>query len=228
MASASRSRPTRRRTLIKRARLNPSSRRWEPTLLYAACSASGRVASATTSCSPRSLTVSRRGSERGVLCPGPVLGSRSVAVSSTVVIRRSEAIGADPVRGGRRTRRSDRHGIAAYVWASAYWARRRAGWLESINFNPTAFEGHAYLLPSVCRSYSVVTSLLGGKGNIVATALAALFLTQPIVRSRLWGSTRHPDSGAGGRARGRGRAVQRRLGLRARRMRPSAVLAAPV
>jgi ribose transport system permease protein len=101
----------------------------------------------------------------------------TVAVKSTVVGRRFEAVGANP-RAGRATGlKINRHGIAAYVWAQVlYWLG--AVLLAGIIVQPTAFQGDAYLLPSVAAVVLGGTSLLGGKGNIVATALAALFLTQ--------------------------------------------------
>ena len=43
---------------------------------------------------------------------------------------------------------------------------------------PTAYEGDNYLLPTVAAVVLGGTSLLGGRGNLVATALAALFLSQ--------------------------------------------------
>jgi ribose transport system permease protein len=43
---------------------------------------------------------------------------------------------------------------------------------------PTAYEGDSYLLPTVAAVVLGGTSLLGGRGNLVATALAALFLSQ--------------------------------------------------
>jgi ribose transport system permease protein len=43
---------------------------------------------------------------------------------------------------------------------------------------PTAYEGDNYLLPSVAAVVLGGTSLLGGRGNLVATAIAALFLSQ--------------------------------------------------
>ena len=43
---------------------------------------------------------------------------------------------------------------------------------------PTAYQGDAYLLASVAAVVLGGTSLLGGRGNLVATAVAALFLTQ--------------------------------------------------
>ncbi len=101
----------------------------------------------------------------------------TVAVKSTVVGRRFEAVGANP-RAGRATGiKVNRHGIAAYLWAQVlYWLGGVL--LAGILVQPTAFQGDAYLLPSVAAVVLGGTSLLGGKGNIVATALAALFLTQ--------------------------------------------------
>ena len=101
----------------------------------------------------------------------------TVAVKHTVVGRRFEAVGANP-RAGRATGlKINRHGLAAYVWAQVlYWLG--AVLLAGIIVQPTAFPGDAYLLPSVAAVVLGGTSLLGGKGNIVATALAALFLTQ--------------------------------------------------
>ena len=43
---------------------------------------------------------------------------------------------------------------------------------------PTAYEGNNYLLPTVAAVVLGGTSLLGGRGNLVATAVAALFLSQ--------------------------------------------------
>ena len=50
--------------------------------------------------------------------------------------------------------------------------------LAGIVKQPTAFQGDAYLLPSVAAVVLGGTSLLGGRGNLVATAVAALFLSQ--------------------------------------------------
>ena len=50
--------------------------------------------------------------------------------------------------------------------------------LAGIVNQPTAYQGDSYLLPSVAAVVLGGTSLLGGRGNLVATAVAALFLTQ--------------------------------------------------
>ena len=43
---------------------------------------------------------------------------------------------------------------------------------------PSAFQGDSYLMPSIAAVVLGGTSLFGGAGNLAATAIAALFLTQ--------------------------------------------------
>ncbi len=43
---------------------------------------------------------------------------------------------------------------------------------------PSAFQGDGYLMPSIAAVVLGGTSLFGGAGNLVATVIAALFLTQ--------------------------------------------------
>ena len=80
---------------------------------------------------------------------------------------------------------------------------------------PTAYEGDNYLLPTVAAVVLGGTSLLGGRGNLVATAIAALFLSQldQFVLA-LGRRVRDPHARPGGGARGRCRALHRRLGRR--------------
>jgi ribose transport system permease protein len=105
------------------------------------------------------------------------VAATTVAVKSSVVGRRFEAIGANPRAGRASGLKVNRHGVAAYIWAQVlYWLG--AVLLAGIIVQPTAFQGDAYLLPSVAAVVLGGTSLLGGKGNIAATAVAALFLTQ--------------------------------------------------
>lgn len=101
----------------------------------------------------------------------------SLAMKSTVVGRRFEAVGANPFASRAAGLRITRHRTAAYVWAQVlYWLA--AVLLAGIVAQPTAFQGDAYLLPSVAAVVLGGTSLLGGRGNLVATAVAALFLSQ--------------------------------------------------
>ena len=101
----------------------------------------------------------------------------SLAVKRTAAGRRFEAVGANSIASWAAGLRARRHGISAYVWAMVlYWL---AGvLLAGIVAQPTAFQGDNYLLPSVAVVVLGGTSLLGGRGFPVSTALSALFLTQ--------------------------------------------------
>jgi ribose transport system permease protein len=101
----------------------------------------------------------------------------TVVVKKTVAGRRFEAVGANSVAAWAAGLRVKRHRTGAYVWAMVmYWL---AGvLLAGIVAQPTAYQGDAYLLPSVAAVVLGGTSLLGGRGFPVATALAALFLSQ--------------------------------------------------
>jgi ribose transport system permease protein len=50
--------------------------------------------------------------------------------------------------------------------------------LAGLVTSPSAFQGDTYLLPSVAAVVLGGTSLLGGKGSVVASAIGALFLSQ--------------------------------------------------
>jgi len=101
----------------------------------------------------------------------------TVAVKWTVAGRRFEAVGANPAAAWTTGLKVTRHRASAYLWAQIlYWL---AGvLLAGILAQPTAFQGDAYLLPSVAAVVLGGTSLLGGRGYLVATAVAALFLSQ--------------------------------------------------
>jgi ribose transport system permease protein len=101
----------------------------------------------------------------------------ALAVKLTVGGRRFEAVGANPVAALTSGLAIYRHRIGAYVWAQIlYWIGGVL--LAGIITQPTAFQGDAYLVPSVAAVVLGGTSLLGGRGNLVATVLAALFLSQ--------------------------------------------------
>jgi ribose transport system permease protein len=101
----------------------------------------------------------------------------AIAVKKTVVGRRFEAVGANNLAAWAAGLRVRRHRTSAYVWAMVlYWL---AGCLLAGILNkPTAYQGDSYLLPSVAAVVLGGTSLLGGRGYPIATALAALFLSQ--------------------------------------------------
>ncbi len=101
----------------------------------------------------------------------------TIAVKRTVAGRRFEAVGANAWAAWATGLKVERFRAGAYVWAAVlYWL---AGFLLAGIINkPTAYEGDSYVLASVAAVVLGGTSLLGGRGNLVASALAALFLTQ--------------------------------------------------
>lgn len=101
----------------------------------------------------------------------------TLLVKRTVAGRRFEAVGANGRAAWAAGLKVQRHQASGYVWAaSLYWL---AGLLLAGILNkPTAYQGDEYMLPSVAAVVLGGTSLLGGRGNLVASALAALFLTQ--------------------------------------------------
>ena len=70
-----------------------------------------------------------------------------------------------------------RHQAGAYVWAQLLYCLAAIMHAGIVN-QPTAYEGDNYLLPTVAAVVLGGTSLLGGRGNLVATSIAALFLSQ--------------------------------------------------
>jgi ribose transport system permease protein len=98
-------------------------------------------------------------------------------IKRSVAGRRFEAVGDNPTAAGLAGLRVRRHQLGAYVWASLLYTV--AGiLLGGIVTTPSAFQGDSQLLPSVAAVVLGGTSLLGGKGSPVASAVAALFLAQ--------------------------------------------------
>jgi ribose transport system permease protein len=110
-----------------------------------------------------------------------------VAVLTTAVVaavvkltpagRRFEGVGANATAARTAGIRVKRHRTGAYVWAQILYCLAAVLHAGIVN-QPTAHEGDNYLLPSVAAVVLGGTSLLGGRGNLVATAVAALFLSQ--------------------------------------------------
>jgi ribose transport system permease protein len=101
----------------------------------------------------------------------------TVIVKLTAAGRRFEGVGSNPLAALTSGLRVKTHRTAAYVWAQILYCLG-AILLAGIVTQPTAFQGDAYLLPSVAAVVLGGTSLLGGRGNLAATAVAALFLSQ--------------------------------------------------
>lgn len=115
--------------------------------------------------------------------PAPVYFAVAATAVVTAVVkltpagRRFEGVGANETSARTAGIRVKRHQTAAYVWAQILYCLAAVLHAGIVN-QPTAHEGDNYLLPSVAAVVLGGTSLLGGRGNLVATAVAALFLTQ--------------------------------------------------
>ena len=120
--------------------------------------------------------------------PAPVY----FAVATTAIVaavvkltpqgRRFEGVGANETAAFTAGIRVQRFRASAYVWAQLLYCLAAVLHASVVN-QPTAYEGNSgggagYLLPSVAAVVLGGTSLLGGRGNLVATAVAALFLSQ--------------------------------------------------
>ena len=101
----------------------------------------------------------------------------TVVVKMTPIGRRFEGVGANEVAARTAGLRVRRHQSSAYVWAQILYFVAAAMHAGIVN-QPTAYEGNNYLLPTVAAVVLGGTSLLGGRGNLAATAVAALFLSQ--------------------------------------------------
>ena len=98
-------------------------------------------------------------------------------LKKTVVGRRFEAVGANPLAARAVGLHVQRHQLVAYVFAQLLYCM--AGILiAGITREPTAFQGDSLLLPSVAVVVLGGTSLLGGRGYPISTVLAAFFLNQ--------------------------------------------------
>lgn len=112
-----------------------------------------------------------------VVIAAVLAGVVSFVVKRTVVGRRFEAVGSSSVGARAAGLEVHRYRAGAYVAAAVlYWA---AGvLLAGVVQTPGAFQGDSYLLPSVAAVVLGGTSLLGGRGSAIASAVAALFLSQ--------------------------------------------------
>ena len=101
----------------------------------------------------------------------------SFVLKKTVVGRRFEAIGANPLAARAVGLNVRVHQMMAYVCAQLLCCLAGV-LLAGITREPTAFQGDSLLLPSVAVVVLGGTSLLGGRGFPISTVLAAFFLNQ--------------------------------------------------
>lgn len=91
--------------------------------------------------------------------------------------RRFEASGASAAAARAAGLRPDRYQLAAYLAAPVLYCTAGV-LLAGIVSQPDPFQGNDYLLPSVAAVALGGTSLLGGVGSVIASAVGALFLSQ--------------------------------------------------
>lgn len=110
-----------------------------------------------------------------------VAGATVLAVAavmrSTVAGRRFVAVGASPAAARAAGIRVRNFQVSTYVVASLAYGGAGillAGFLRTPNINA----GNSFLLPTIAAVVLGGTSLAGGAGSVVATAMGALFLTQ--------------------------------------------------
>lgn len=117
------------------------------------------------------------GVPHAVLFALAILALVTFVLKRTVVGRRFEAIGANPLAAQAAGLSVRRYQTMAYVFAQLLYCT--AGVLiGGITREPTAFQGDPLLLPSVAVVVLAGTSLLGGRGYPVSTVIAAFFLNQ--------------------------------------------------
>ena len=101
----------------------------------------------------------------------------AVLIKRTVWGRRFEAVGAGLLGARAAGLQARRYQFLAYVGAAAGYCMAGV-LLAGIVSSPGAFQGDSYLLPTVTAVVLGGTSLLGGRGSVVATGIAALFISQ--------------------------------------------------
>jgi ribose transport system permease protein len=115
--------------------------------------------------------------------PAPVFFAVAATAVATAVVkltpagRRFEGVGANETAASTAGLKVKRHQTGAYVWAQLLYCLAAVLHAGIVN-QPTAYEGDNYLLPTVAAVVLGGTALRGGRGNLVATAIAALFLSQ--------------------------------------------------
>ena len=101
----------------------------------------------------------------------------SFVLKKTVVGRRFEAVGANPLAARAAGLRVQLHQLMAYVYAQLLYCM--AGVLDCRHHPRTdGVPGRCLLLPSVAVVVLGGTSLLGGRGFPISTVIAAFFLNQ--------------------------------------------------
>lgn len=104
-------------------------------------------------------------------------GVTALIMKRTVAGRRFEAVGSSLLGARAAGIEARRYQLVAYAGAGLLYCAG-AILLGGILGTPNLFQGDSYLLPSVAAVVLGGTSLLGGRGSVIATAVAALFISQ--------------------------------------------------
>jgi ribose transport system permease protein len=111
-----------------------------------------------------------------------------VTLKATPFGRSFEAIGTNPRAARAAGIEAGRYRLSAYVIAALLYAVGGI-MLGGLMFLPSPQQGDGYLMPSIAAVVLGGISLFGGRGNVLATIIAALFLTQLLQLVRTTGSS---------------------------------------
>jgi ribose transport system permease protein len=106
-----------------------------------------------------------------------LLSAVSLVMRRSVPGRRFVAVGASPPAALAAGIRVRRYQVGAYVFAGVF-AGIAGTLLAGYVGTPSRLAGESYLLPTIAAVVLGGTSLAGGNGSVVATAVGALFLVQ--------------------------------------------------
>jgi ribose transport system permease protein len=106
-----------------------------------------------------------------------VAAAAVIVVKKTVFGRTFEAVGANARAARAAGVVANRYTLLAYAAASCLYCLGGV-LLAGLMTLPSPFQGDTYLMPSIASVVIGGTSLFGGVGNLAASAIAALFLTQ--------------------------------------------------
>jgi ribose transport system permease protein len=106
-----------------------------------------------------------------------LVGSLHILLTGTVFGRRFEAVGASRPAAFAAGIHTERYLVLAYTLAGICYALSGI-MLAAYLRTPGMLVGESYLLPSVAAVVLGGTALSGGPGSVIASAAAALFLTQ--------------------------------------------------
>jgi ribose transport system permease protein len=140
-----------------------------------------QISGSNTTSAPEALSTFAGGKFIGI--PNAVCIAIVLALVCTLIIKRTifgrrfEAVGSGMLGARAAGLEARRYQMGAYGAAALLYCAGGVLLAGIIN-TPNLFEGDSYLLPTVAAVVLGGTSLLGGRGSVIATAIAALFISQ--------------------------------------------------